>query len=540
MIDGVQIYTEARRIYIQRQYPLAPVIGLWKQKAKCRMKNVCLVFACLLFGSQLLPAQIFVEKGNMKVRIEVFKDEVSIPIDSLCSGFDPLTNVPIDFVVPEGSSVALNTDSITTNNLKLMLNNREPNYINQPGQRNSGFSMSASSGSTNSYSFIDEATGDTLKIAWMVGYDKIKLLDLYPANYFTDYLAYAFQNIFEKYPDSVLYDWSTVDFVQERDERGLPVSPNLPYDYPGLFFVVYSTEDAMVKMEGLHDEFHRVDTDDPFKLFLYEDIDPGTYTFTVQPYDGAPEELWLHYPFTVQEPWWNTGRAQFLIGIIATLLLGGIVLLLIVNAQKRKQQELRWKQQLTDAELKAIRAQLNPHFLFNALNSIQNLVTQQKNESANLYINKLSRLLRQVLSSSEKQFQELSDELALTQLYLELEQLRYPFSFQIEVGDSVDKHTLVPVMLLQPYVENAVKHGVAGHNAGVITLKVSSGEERLHFTISDNGPGLSAAGDRSKGLELGQNRIHHLNNLYLEQASVSIKNRTDESGVVVNISLPLE
>ncbi|GAB5550961.1 MAG: hypothetical protein Sapg2KO_05520 [Saprospiraceae bacterium] len=479
------------------------------------------------------------KKGDLEVGIRVTKDGKNFSIDSLCKGYDPITNVPIDLVVPEGSSIGLITSRIKAQNVIRMINNQEPNYINQPAQRNSGYSMSASAGSTNSYAFIDRNKKDTLKIEWTVGYDPLQLLDLYPASYLTDYVAFSFKNIFEKYPDTVRYDWSKLDYIQNLDERGLPITPTFPNGHEGLFFVVYLTENAVVQMKGYHDKFHQVDTDNPLDLFLYEDLKPGDYEFIAKPYEDAPERLWLKYPFTIEKPWWQKQRNQLLIGFLISLVLIAAAILIVLAIQKRKEKELRWKQQITDAELKAIRAQLNPHFLFNALNSIQNLVTQQKNEQANSYITKLSRLLRQVLSSSERQFQELKEERQLIQLYLELEQLRYPFTFQINIDDNVDQHTLVPVMLLQPYVENAVKHGVAGNPDGKITLKISTNSEQLLIEITDNGPGLSIPKSNSAGLALGHNRIHHLNNLYSTEAAVEVKNRATTKGVIVKISLPI-
>lgn len=504
------------------------------------MKKVFIIFFNLyLFGFQL-PAQTFVEKGDLRIGIKVTKDGVYIPLDSLCKGFDPITNLPIDLVVPQGSSLGLITSTIKAKDVIRMINNREPNYINQPAQKNSGFSMSASAGSSNTYAFIDRAKKDTLKIEWTVGYDPLQLLDLYPASYLTEYIAFSFKNIFEKYPDTVRYDWSTLDYIEDLDDRGLPIAPVFPNNHEGLFFVVYVTEDAVVQMKGYHDQFYQVDTDNPLDLFLYNDLGPGDYEFIAKPYEDAPERLWLKYPFTIEKPWWQKQRTQLLFGMMITFALVATGTFITLGIQKRKEKELRWKQQITDAELKAIRAQLKPHFLFNALNSIQNLVTQQKNEQANTYITKLSRLLRQVLSSSDRQFQELEDELQLIQVYLELEQLRFPFSFQIEVEDTVNKHTLVPVMLLQPYVENAVKHGVAGNEDGFIKIKIGQKGEKLHIEIIDNGPGLSAPNGASKGIALGNDQIQYLNNVYSSEAAVEIKNKANTKGVIVKISLPIE
>ena len=95
-------------------------------------------------------------------------------------------------------------------------------------------------------------------------------------------------------------------------------------------------------------------------------------------------------------------------------------------------------------------------------------------------------------------------------------------------------------MLLQPFVENAVKHGIAGSDNGEIQIRVASQDNRLIIKVIDNGPGLSQPNGQSKGLDLSKNRIDHLNDLYLNHASVTIENRTQKTGVIVTITLPIE
>ncbi len=504
------------------------------------MRKAVWIVLLLLLACRPLPAQLFVEKGDLKIGLTVTKEDRLLPIDRLCQGFDPVTHVPVDWVVPPSSSVGILTDSIKAEYIALIMNSGEPRNIYDPAKTTSGFSMSASAGSSNSYTFIDKIQGDTLKIEWTVGYDQIELLDLYPAEQFVNYISYSFQNIFGDYPDSARYDWSAVDYVTRLDARGLPIAPRFPHTENGFYFVVDGiTEAAVVELKGYHSAPQPVDPENPYDQFLYEDLAPGAYELIVRPYADAPESLWLFYPFTIRKPWWQRTYGIIGITLLIAFLIGAAVLTGYRNRARRHAREMQWKQQLTEAELKAIRAQLNPHFLFNALSSIQNLVAQQKNERANTYLVKLSRLLRQVLSASERQFQELAEELQLITWYLEIEQLRYPFTFAIEVADTVDRQSLVPVMLLQPYVENAVKHGMAGNPDGEIRIQVAGDGQKLDFTILDNGPGLAAANGHSKGLQLGRNRLHFLNDLYAEEAILVIDNREDASGVIVQISLPI-
>ena len=403
--------------------------------------------------------------------------------------------------------------------------------------------MSSSPGSRNSYSFVDDVNSDTLTIAWNVGYSAIGLDDIFPAEAFSDYISYQIKNIFESdYPDSSMYNWKSKSYVTELDSRGLPTNLNLPYNENGLFFVITDlTEDARIQMKGIHSEPMANDPEHPFDLLLYEDLKPGDYEFRVWPYDGAPENLMLRYSFTVLKPWWKETPAAVGLTLLIAFLVGAILFSVFRIRQQRKTKELQWSKQLTEAELKAIRAQLNPHFLFNALSSIQNLVSSGKNENASIYINQLSRLLRKVLSSSEKQFHQLDEELEMTRLYLELEKLRFAFKTKITVSEDVDQTSLVPVLLLQPYVENAIKHGIASMGEkGLIELVIKRTGDMLKIDITDNGTGLSAPNEHSSGINMGSERIRNLNELYSGEASVKIENRTDNSGVRVHISLPLE
>ena len=122
---------------------------------KAMVKKLMLI---ILFASitQHLSAQIFVGKGDLKVGIKVTKDDRLIPIDSLCSGFDPETNIPIDFVPPEGSSVGFIYDSLRLTDIGLVINNGPSKYLIQKPKGSGFFSRSSSPGSTNSFVFIDK------------------------------------------------------------------------------------------------------------------------------------------------------------------------------------------------------------------------------------------------------------------------------------------------------------------------------------------------------------------------------------------------
>ena len=117
---------------------------------------------------------------------------------------------------------------------------------------------------------------------------------------------------------------------------------------------------------------------------------------------------------------------------------------------KGKQKKERNRRRIRELELRAIRSQMNPHFIFNALSSIQNLINRSANQEANKYLIDFSRLLRKVLATSEKKLVPLSDEIEQLQLYLKLEQLRFPFSYSLTVDNNIEPDAIeIPGMLIQ-------------------------------------------------------------------------------------------
>lgn len=501
-------------------------------------KPHCLILWVVLILSTTANGQHHIKNGSMGVTIKVNKDGIDIPIDSLCDGFDPETNNPINLVLPPKSSMSFATDP-SVNILNYKVNAQEPRYINEPAKSN-GFSSSSSPGSENTYTFVDQTTSDTLILSWKVDYAKVELIQLFPAHQFPNYVNFQFQNLFEDSPDTAQFNWLEKDFIREVDARGIPVNPEFPYRQNDLFFVVeHLTDNATIQLKGLHDEVQVYNEQEPFELFIYEDLPDGQYEYVVRPYKDAPDSKSLIYSFTILRPWWFQEWAIAGFIVVSNFMVFGMIFLSYRRRQRRREKELHWQQLLSEAELKAIRAQLNPHFLFNALGSIQNLVIQQKNEVANTYLTKLSRLLRNVLSASEQTFHELGNELGLVELYLELEQLRFPFEVDWQIGEEVPKDTLIPVMILQPFVENAIKHGVAGRKEGKVTVRARILNESLVIDVLDNGPGLSQPNENSTGLQLSKASVGPLSELYGNEATISIDNRKDASGVHVQITLPV-
>lgn len=203
------------------------------------------------------------------------------------------------------------------------------------------------------------------------------------------------------------------------------------------------------------------------------------------------------------------------------------------------------KNKIKDLEIKAIRSQMNPHFMFNALNSIQSLINNFQYKEANFYLEKFSLLMRRVLNNSEKTFVTLSDELAAITLYCELEQLRFNFKFEIGISPEVNTQlTEIPGMIIQPLVENSILHGLAQKgDAGRLLIAISSDQKCLKIVIKDNGTGLkeNLTDHKSFGLKLVRERLILLNaGSSVGELHLSSNLGENESGTTAILTIPID
>src|ERR1051326_355540 len=160
-------------------------------------------------------------------------------------------------------------------------------------------------------------------------------------------------------------------------------------------------------------------------------------------------------------------------------------------------QKLEAEKQLTEVEMQALRAQMNPHFIFNSLNSINRFILQNNRAQASEYLTKFSKLVRMILQNSQASLISLESELESLGLYLEMEALRfnYHFNYKISVPKDLDIEMLkVPPLIIQPYVENAIWHGLMHkEEKGQLDIEVSQENDHLFFKITDDGIGRKMA-----------------------------------------------
>jgi two-component system LytT family sensor kinase len=206
--------------------------------------------------------------------------------------------------------------------------------------------------------------------------------------------------------------------------------------------------------------------------------------------------------------------------------------------REREQRTLALEAQLAGAELQALRMQLHPHFLFNTLNTIAMLVREQDVTASVKLITQLGDVLRQVLRSVDTQEVPLSEEIAFTKSYLEIEEVRFADRLRARwVLDAGAMHRFVPHLILQPLVENALRHGIAQReDAGLLEIGARREGSRLIVWVCDDGPGLSATYAAGDGIGLSNVRAR-LAALYRTDASLSLES-LPLGGVRATLSIP--
>jgi ligand-binding sensor domain-containing protein len=281
-----------------------------------------------------------------------------------------------------------------------------------------------------------------------------------------------------------------------------------------------------------------------------QQLAPGSYNVQIRALkrNGTPSEIITSLAFKIETAFWKT----WWFWLIVALLVGGLIFYITQERNKIKREQsiqtLLTEKKLSELELRALKAQINPHFVFNCLNSIKFLNHQKRFEETDIYLDKFSYLLRKTLDFSGLQKIPLEEELAYSKNYLELEKLRLgdKLNYEIFTDASIDTlKTLVPPMLLQPYLENAVKHGIRYLPGvdGKVIIDTKKVEDKIVCFIRDNGVGI----EQAKLLNKISNPTHqsHGNTLQQRRAAlydveVDIGNGDNGVGTTITITLQNE
>ena len=289
------------------------------------------------------------------------------------------------------------------------------------------------------------------------------------------------------------------------------------------------------------------------KYVIYNNIHPGRYTFNILVKNE--DDIWSTFPESIKihisKPYWQTAWFQ-IIAIILILSSGSLLTYVyFVNKRKKQIEKIKNDKRITELKLQSLKGQMDPHFTFNIINTIASIIYQGHREEAIRGFAKFSNLLRNVITSPENSYRTIEQEIDFVRNYLELEKFRFEekFDYIIDFDNHVDKYQLIPKMLIQTHVENAVKHGIMHleKKKGKIHLTLKATENEFLFIIEDNGIGRKASENLNKtstglGLKIVNAYIELYNKYNKEKIKQIINDLYDENqqarGTMITIIIP--
>ena len=300
-------------------------------------------------------------------------------------------------------------------------------------------------------------------------------------------------------------------------------------------------------------EMYRMNFDSAQLTYL-EDLRPGKYVMQLKVRIG--KEDWrkqiAQLIIIIKPPFWQTW--WFWTSVIVTIvaLIYSIVKLRVAAVRNQERLKAAHEKQLLELEAKALRAQMNPHFIFNCLNSIKSLMQENEMDKGVTYLTTFSKLIRTLFNNADKKEISLYDEIETCKLYLQLEAMRFDskFSYAVNIDDSIDlKSVHVPALIIQPFIENAIWHGIVPkEKEGYVELSVAKTNGSIDITVNDNGIGREASkqnksssgfAHQSKGVNLTQSRLELDNLLQQRRAKLEIVDKRDEKGTSIGTKVIL-
>jgi ligand-binding sensor domain-containing protein len=323
----------------------------------------------------------------------------------------------------------------------------------------------------------------------------------------------------------------------------------------GLHFAAQDKVRNFYRLEGMHDQWIEIGNQ---RNVVFSDLSPGDYVFHGKAI--SPDGVWstndLVVPIHIVPPFYEKLWFRLLSVFVVAGILFGYMKYRERRIQQKERKEAEVARTITELEKRALQAQMNPHFIYNCMNSIQQFMILHDFEGAMRYLTRFSRLLRTVLNMSAQHRIALSDEIKLIEDYLELENMRFPnkFSYSIEVSTDLDIHTAeIPPFFIQPQVENAIRHGLINKSSpGHLIVKIDKVDQQMRIIVEDNGIGRESAMaakmkdhliHESKGLTIVKERLAHLhseNGDYPFQITDLYDSGGKAAGTRVEITLPIE
>lgn len=276
----------------------------------------------------------------------------------------------------------------------------------------------------------------------------------------------------------------------------------------------------------------------------YTNVPSGEYILEIKTgREGRFQDIGFRLPIFIATPFWQTAWFKLLIFCFLVGVIYSIYRYRIAQIQKEEKLKTEFNERLAKVEMNALRAQMNPHFVFNCLSSINRFILVNQPDEASNYLTKFSRLIRLILDNSRNENVTLDKELEALRLYIDMEAMRFNnrFTYSIDIEDDIQaEHLEVPPLLIQPYVENAIWHGLMHlEKEGKLHIHVFYDQETLCINIEDNGIGRakaaelkskSATSQKSHGMQVTAARIDIINQLYNTNNQVFITDLYNEKG----------
>ena len=395
---------------------------------------------------------------------------------------------------------------------------------------------------TNHGVYLLEQTDTTWKHQHVVStYDGLELPDIRQIRIENDHLYYANSmgigkvalsqlKSSKKAPYLYIEQFSSIDPVHYPEKTDIEI----PYD-SNSFDINFQAIGYKSRNNFIYS--YRLDSDEIWRTtnnssITFNALDPGTYTLEIKAKNiqGVESEI-EQISFTIATPYW---QSWWFISILFILFIALIVFIIfrVISFYKNKTAIQR---KMNELQVLSLQSKMSPHFIFNSLNSIQNYILTNNKIEANEYLIDFSRLIRTILKNSENSSIQLSKELEILSMYVDLEKkrLRKPFKFNVEIIGTVDlTNCEIPSLLVQPYVENSIWHGQVYNNPkGEIKIRIERKENTLYFEISDNGIGIKKAQSfkqelrpehKSIGTEVTKNRIELVAELHQQMSEVTV------------------
>lgn len=433
---------------------------------------------------------------------------------------------------------------------------------------NQGLYMLTATGEVRNFSLLDGMLSERFRIRsgtrfadgtiWFGGANGITIVPPGPVSYIPKIPQIVISEIKvgDEVPDSII--------CRKTGSRNVNQIQQLAYDYQhntlSFHFVAtdYSAPNSThlrYKMAGIDEQFVSIEAGES-GFARYAALSPGNYEFVVEGLnsDGAlPSRSERRVAIAIHPPFWETWWFRLLIGLFVVL----TVVWLSYSKIKRVREKEQLKTRIAENKMSALIAQMDPHFIFNSLQSINRFILQKDRKLASEYLGRFSGLIRMMLENSRNTKHLLNEELQFLDLYMQVETQRFkiPFTYTINVTKDLEYSAEIPTMMLQPFVENAIWHGLWHKEEGVghIQIDIHRKHNLLHCVIEDNGIGRKKASQKaseqqrkvkSRGLEIVQERLQLFFPDQQELTSIIYTDLYNEQGnpvgTRVEIRLPLE